>query len=591
VSVFLATYALPVVVACALALLGLRWAWLHARARRFATGEATRALTLMGPPTSPADARRGAEVTFEGTLVVSGACPAPSDGRDAAVVSGALASKRFVRPAEPLFSYRAEEVLLRAGDRTIPLEGPIELRAGGRSWWPCARDLPPQARSRLPSDLTASMSNAVVRSAQAGDLVRVTGMLADGAAEPSTYREGWSGIGLCGDGDKPIVMVGLAPRVSIARRMLFSSPVVAAAVALLAVAGLYLHLSLPQCDRCEEAGLCTVVSDDDLPPRFRCAAASDADCARSAQCRRDGACSSKGDGTCAPGSDGDCARSSVCLEQARCSHLRPSYDGPDGCTLRGPADCQQSRWCKEEGRCRYFRYQCVADPAAVCRADSRCTDYGDCAFRDDMCVVARDEDCARSTYCRLHGDCAMVEIGSTTSCKPRREEHCLRSEGCRSDNHCILDDDLCAVGDCKELCKSEGRCTPVKEYPHSKGECRALRDADCTAAAACKKEKRCQAAQGRCIVPGSATAAPQAACDKTQECLQSGHCASRDGQCVVSEAGCRDSLGCKQLGLCSVVDGRCRAKSDADCQAAEICEMQKRCSAHEGDCTLAPADP
>lgn len=162
-------------------------------------------------------------------------------------------------------------------------------------------------------------------------------------------------------------------------------------------------------NRCTLAGLC---GWDEA--RGRCAAADDADCARSTACKTSGNCGEQA-GECVPTKPEHCRKAERCPSEGLCTFTRPGVR----CSATAK-DCASSKGCARKGRCSPFR---------------------------GKCDVADDDDCARSELCKRHGQCSAVpRKGSPIAmftCKAADNDDCHKSEDCKDRGLCTAANGYC----------------------------------------------------------------------------------------------------------------------------------------------------
>lgn len=132
------------------------------------------------------------------------------------------------------------------------------------------------------------------------------------------------------------------------------------------------------------------------------------------------------------------------------------------------------------------------------------------------------------------------------------------------------------------LCNSDGACAPA-----------VTRTTYVTSDAECRALSRC-AAYGECALGEvhRCRAASDADCQAaTEACGIMGRCQlGPTGICLARDnSACAASSWCRELGRCEAVDGGCAAVTDAQCQAATECATRKRCRARDGICVNEPA--
>lgn len=214
-------------------LAGLALAWL--RPRLASRRAAAIARESFEEPTVPSDAHKGARVTLEGELLAAEApCQRYEDGSEAAAVS---VKPRGLAPGllgeASGESARAGRLLIRVGEATVRLDGPVDVVLGSREAWPqvALASLAAEVRGRLPG---VEIEAPVFRSLAAGDRVWVSGVLGEEAAdEAPSYRDAGKRWTLGG------VYAAFAgtPRVSGPVARVHAPPVIAAAMLFLALFG------------------------------------------------------------------------------------------------------------------------------------------------------------------------------------------------------------------------------------------------------------------------------------------------------------------------------------------------------------------
>ena len=216
-------------------------------------------------------------------------------------------------------------------------------------------------------------------------------------------------------------------------------------------------------------------------------------------------------------SDAACARSSVCEKEGACSYSKGS------CRPTTGAHCAQSTACQQHGLCELVDGRCAATRPEHCEKTAACA-YGgrNCSVQDGHCGLERADPniCALTTGCRQRGACSLRASGyHGVGCAPAGARDCERSVECATLGNCALVLDYpnggephasCAVtgpSHCasSELCARSGLCTAVETEASSANRspapmrCVAIEDAHCAPSAACKKAGRCTARQGQCV--------------------------------------------------------------------------------------------
>lgn len=129
-------------------------------------------------------------------------------------------------------------------------------------------------------------------------------------------------------------------------------------------------------------------------------ATSDDDCARSLECKEQGACSLGEHGWCRPASDAECEQSRTCTDFGECSLV----DGRCG-RLSAGNPCGLSVECAQHGRCATAPDGCYANNDQDCGASWDCQLDGLCQFIDGSCAAGTDSDCIASRECKQEGRC------------------------------------------------------------------------------------------------------------------------------------------------------------------------------------------
>lgn len=215
----------------------------------------------------------------------------------------------------------------------------------------------------------------------------------------------------------------------------------------------------PSCDaECAEDGLCSVRNYHAGDARYRCYAASDAECAGSRVCRDEGRCFATEQGTCV-------------LEDEVAANA-----------------CSASAFCSRSGLCGHRDGICWAESDADCEASFECRTIGRCGARGGVCVPRSDTDCERSLGCEVEGLCRRTSyLGLTYECRVPLDNAaaCEASWVCEHYGRCApaltADCEGCRYGFCAEpgrpavlacssaaahvaACSADGRCAPDANY-------------------------------------------------------------------------------------------------------------------------------
>jgi hypothetical protein len=247
----------------------------------------------------------------------------------------------------------------------------------------------------------------------------------------------------------------------------------------------------PTRPECKQRGLCSAPPRERWSATLDCVAATDTDCAGSAECEEHGFCSAAL-GACRALRDDDCKRSKPCSTQGACSAL----DG--ACQIVNNADCDHLEACWKHGECSADHGACRALTPADCARSQECREKGACAPRDGKCLVS-DEGCADTGDCIAFGRCGAA--GSV--CAPRSLRDCTQSSWCSVRGFCALSGD--AVPTCQvsaEGCRKSSGCIESGYCNAVAGECVVSSTADCLRSENCKK-------RGQCTMR---TAGPKVAC-------------------------------------------------------------------------------
>lgn len=163
-------------------------------------------------------------------------------------------------------------------------------------------------------------------------------------------------------------------------------------------------------DACAENGECSMRTVHTGDGWYRCYAGSNADCAASDGCRKDGRCFVAEDGKC--------------VQQAEVPGRR----------------CAAWRHCAVAGLCSPRQGYCEATSDAACQRSRSCTANGRCTVQGGVCVPTDDRDCAQSTACELEGLCTLSAgyLGLDPRCvvAPDDPKACKASLTCKRYGRC-----------------------------------------------------------------------------------------------------------------------------------------------------------
>jgi hypothetical protein len=175
-------------------------------------------------------------------------------------------------------------------------------------------------------------------------------------------------------------------------------------------------------DACRTVGECRVRTERAGDGAYRCYAGSDAECAASEACAREGRCSVTEDGACVRPEEvasHACAMSATCRVWGGC-HPREGF-----CEPQLADDCLRSLECRTQGRCELDadRHGCFASPAA-CAGTTGCEIEGLCTYEElplgfgGQCRLGASGSCAGTLACRLDGRCAARPLqGCREGCR------------------------------------------------------------------------------------------------------------------------------------------------------------------------------